>query len=69
MADLWRRWHCNHLSDPADAHSPFAAPVGDLGARGGAYALRVGQTIEKGEALFMRADANEPTPGSDAEQT
>ncbi len=64
MAELWRLWSCEHLADPADAGSGFRAPLADLAAWTGDHAIRVGQTIEKGEALFMRADAAEAAPGT-----
>ena len=62
MAELWRNWNCNHLVDPDDCNSGFVAPLSELAQWGGAYGLKPGQTIEKGEALFMRADAKEPAP-------
>lgn len=65
MADLWRRWGCEHLRDPEDPDSAFRAPLADLAEWGGPYGLKPGQRIEKGEALFMRADPAEgaPEPG------
>lgn len=62
MAELWRNWSCNHLTDPNDANSPFVAPLTELAQWGGPHAIKVGQTIAKGDALFMRADGNEPAP-------
>jgi len=62
MAELWRNWNCNHLTDPNDANSPFVAPLAELAQWGGPHAIKVGQTIAKGDALFMRADGNEPAP-------
>ncbi|MEO0482568.1 MAG: methionine--tRNA ligase [Planctomycetota bacterium] len=63
MADLWRRWHCDHLTDPNDCNSPFKAPLAELARFGdGDYSLKPGQQIEKGDALFMRADAKEAAP-------
>ena len=62
MAGLWRDWGCNHLSDPSDANSAFVAPLHELAAWTGEHSIGVGQKISKGEALFMRADANEPAP-------
>lgn len=62
MAELWRNWNCNHLVDPDDCNSGFVAPLSELVAWGGEYGLKPGQTIEKGAALFMRADAKEPAP-------
>lgn len=66
MAALWRDWNCEHLADPADPDSGFRAPLGELAAWGGAYGLKAGQSIRKGEALFMRADAAEPAPTHEA---
>lgn len=62
MAELWRAWNCNHLNDPNDANSGFVAPLAELAAWGGNHALKPGQTIAKGDALFMRADPKEPAP-------
>lgn len=62
MTELWRNWNCNHLTDPNDANSPFVAPLAELAQWGGPHAIKVGQTIAKGNALFMRADGNEPAP-------
>ncbi|MFI4898205.1 MAG: hypothetical protein ACIARR_10300, partial [Phycisphaerales bacterium JB059] len=64
MAEIWRNWNCNHLNDPADPNSGFVAPLHELAQWGGKYALKPGQKISKGDALFMRADPNEPAPGS-----
>ncbi len=63
-ARLWRDWNCAHLADPDDENSPFVAPLAELSAWGGPYALRVGQAVAKGDPLFMRADPAEPAPGS-----
>ncbi len=65
MAELWRNWNCTHLIDSDDANSGFVAPLSELAKWGGDYSLKPGQTIIKGEALFMRADAKEPAPGSE----
>ena len=62
MAALWRVWGCEHLSDPNDPNSAFVAPLAELARWGGAHSIRPGQTIDKGDALFMRADASEPSP-------
>jgi len=62
MAELWRNWNCNHLIGPDDCNSGFVAPLSELAKWGGEYGLKPGQTIEKGAALFMRADAKEPPP-------
>jgi len=53
MADLWRKWTC--------APAP-SIPLSELARFGGPHALKPGQAIEKGEALFMRADTAEPPP-------
>ncbi len=65
MAELWRNWNCTHLTDPNDPNSGFVAPLSELAKWGGEYSLKPGQKIAKGEALFMRADAKEPAPGSE----
>ena len=62
MADLWRRWNCNHLTNPEDCNSPFVAPLDQLAQWNGPHSLKIGQSITKGEALFMRADPAEPAP-------
>ncbi|RMH10965.1 MAG: methionine--tRNA ligase [Planctomycetota bacterium] len=62
MAELWRRWNCPHLVDPADCNSAFVAPLAELAQWGGRYGLKAGQEIAKGDALFMRADPAEPAP-------
>ncbi len=62
MTELWRNWNCNHLADPNDSNSPFVAPLAELAQWGGPHAIKVGQAIAKGDALFMRADGNEPAP-------
>ena len=63
MADLWRKWNCDHLIDPADHNSGFKAPLAELAQFGdGPYSLKPGQRIDKGEALFMRADPAEAAP-------
>lgn len=64
MAQLWRDWNCNHLSDPSDHASAFVAPLSELARWTGEHSLRVGQTISKGEVMFMRADTKEPAPGT-----
>ncbi|MEZ6319186.1 MAG: hypothetical protein R3B49_10625 [Phycisphaerales bacterium] len=64
MADLWRRWNCDHLTDPNDENSPFKAPLAELAEWGGKFSLKPGQRIEKGDALFMRADPAEPAPSA-----
>mgnify|MGYP003638304269 FL=1 len=66
MAELWNNWNCTHLTDPNDANSPFVAPLAELAQWGGPHSIKVGQTIAKGDALFMRADGNEPAPVAQA---
>ncbi|MBK7403233.1 MAG: methionine--tRNA ligase [Phycisphaerales bacterium] len=63
MAELWRNWNCSPLNDPADPNSGFKAPLAELAEWGGKWSLKPGQKIDKGEALFMRADPKEPAPG------
>lgn len=65
MAQLWRDWNCEHLRDPNDAESGFVAPLAELAQWTGEYSMKVGQRVSKGEVMFMRADTNEPAPGSD----
>jgi methionyl-tRNA synthetase len=56
MADLWRRWNCAPPPGvPLSELATFAHPV---------YGLKPGTPIEKGDALFMRADSAEPPPAS-----
>jgi len=55
MAELWRNWNCA---------PPPGATLEDLCTFGGQHALKPGQAIVKGEALFMRADPDEPKPGA-----
>ena len=62
MAEVWRNWNCDHLNDPGDSDSGFRAPLHELAAWGGRFSLKPGQQIEKGEALFMRADTKEDAP-------
>ncbi len=62
MAQLWKTWNCSPLSNPDDANSGFRASLAELAVFGGAYGLKPGQTISKGEALFMRAKAEDPAP-------
>lgn len=62
MSELWRNWSCNHLVDPDDANSGFVAPLCELAKWGAEHGIKKGQQIAKGDALFMRADANEPAP-------
>ncbi len=53
MAEFWQGWNCA----PADG-----VPLGELATFGGPHALKKGQKITKGEALFMRADPKEDAP-------
>jgi methionyl-tRNA synthetase len=53
MADLWKRWSCVPAA---------GVPLAELAKFGGAHALRAGHAVDKGEALFMRADAAEAAP-------
>jgi len=62
MAELWRNWNCDHLSDPDDANSAFVAPLAELAEWGGAHAIKRGQSIAKGDVLFMRADPKADAP-------
>jgi methionyl-tRNA synthetase len=62
MAQLWSTWNCNHLTDPNDPNSSFVAPLIELAQWNGPHSIKVGQSITKGDALFMRADTNEPAP-------
>jgi len=55
MAELWRNWNCA---------PPPGATLEELCVFGGEHALKPGQQISKGEALFMRADPDEDKPGS-----
>jgi methionyl-tRNA synthetase len=62
MAALWRTWNCSPLVNPSDANSAFKAPLGELAVFGGEYGLKAGHQIAKGDALFMRAKAEDPAP-------
>lgn len=62
MAELWRRWSCNHLNDPGDPDSGFVAPLEELARWGGPHSLKPGTRIEKGDPLFMRIIPDEPAP-------
>lgn len=65
MAQLWKTWNCSPLNDPDDINSGFKAPLADLAIFGGPHALKPGQSIAKGEPLFMRAKAEDPAPQSE----
>ena len=65
MAELWRNWSCAHLNDPNDADSGFVAPLAQLALWAGPHGLKPGQSIVKGDPLFMRADAKDPAPGTE----
>lgn len=62
MAQLWTAWNCTHLTDPANPNSAFVAPLADLVQWNGPHSIKIGQSITKGDALFMRADTKEPAP-------
>jgi methionyl-tRNA synthetase len=62
MAQLWKTWNCSPVLNPDDPNSGFKAPLAALAVFGGDHALKPGQTIAKGEALFMRAKAEDPAP-------
>jgi len=62
MAELWRRWNCEHLTDGFDANSAFVAPLTELAKWAGPHGLKDGQEIEVGEPLFMRADGKLDAP-------
>jgi len=66
MAELWRAWDCSPLNDPNDPDSGFKAPLSELTTWAHPdWGIRLGQTIRKGDNLFMRADPKEPAPGSE----
>lgn len=63
MAELWRRWGCDHLTDPSNPDSAFKAPLAELAQFGtGRFSLKPGQKIAKGDPLFMRADTKLDAP-------
>jgi methionyl-tRNA synthetase len=63
MAELWRTWDCSPLNDPGDPDSGFKAPLAELATWSHeTWGIRVGQTIRKGDALFMRADVKDDPP-------
>lgn len=53
MAQVWQAWNCT----PRDN-----VPLAELCEFAGKHALKPGQTIAKGEVLFMRADTAEAAP-------
>jgi methionyl-tRNA synthetase len=53
MAQVWQSWNCT---------PPAGASLAELCEFGGKFALKPGQTIAKGEVLFMRADSAEAAP-------
>ncbi len=53
MAQVWQSWNCTPLA---------GASLAELCEFGGKFALKPGQTIAKGEVLFMRADTAEAAP-------
>ncbi len=53
MAKVWQSWNCT---------PPHGASLAELCEFGGKFALKPGQTIAKGEVLFMRADTAEAAP-------
>jgi methionyl-tRNA synthetase len=59
MGEVWARWGCE---------PPAGVALSELAAWGGAHSLNAGQPIEKGEPLFMRADAADPPPQAIADQ-
>ncbi len=63
-AEVWRNWNVAVLADPRDANARFVAPLAELAAWGGAHSMREGHVLEKGDALFLRADPTEPAPAS-----
>ncbi len=62
MAQLWKTWNCSPLNNPDDINSGFKAPLAELALFGGPHALKPGQSIAKGDPLFMRAKAEDPAP-------
>ncbi|MFG0306409.1 MAG: hypothetical protein ACF8Q5_09375 [Phycisphaerales bacterium JB040] len=62
MAEPWRNWNCRHLNNPADPNSGFVAPLEDLARWGGDYSLRPGQSLAKGDILFLTQRDELPAP-------
>ena len=58
------------LGLPVDAVTPassaLVAPLSELAQWMGPHSIKAGQSITKGDALFMRADTNEPAPEATA---
>jgi methionyl-tRNA synthetase len=52
--EVWSQWNC----------VPAVAPLEELAKFGGAFGLKPGSVIRKGEALFMRADPAEAAPAA-----
>ena len=63
-AELWRSWNCSPLNDPNDPESGFVAPLAELARWNGPHSLKPGQRLDKGEALFLRADPAEDPPAA-----
>lgn len=55
MAELWRRWRCA---------PPGGVPLAELAQFAGAHGLKAGAPLEKGDPLFMRAEASDPAPNA-----
>jgi len=62
MASLWQSWGCSPLCDPSNPDSGFDAPLDELCAWMGDFSIQPGEPLDKGEALFMRADPDQPAP-------
>ncbi|MBO6512956.1 MAG: methionine--tRNA ligase [Phycisphaerales bacterium] len=62
MTELWNAWNCEHLTDQSNPNSAFVAPLSELAQWNSTHSIKQGQSITKGDPLFMRADANEPAP-------
>ena len=54
--------HINSFMDIAYGMAATCVPLAELAKFGGAYSLKAGQAIAKGEPLFMRADGKLPEP-------
>ena len=54
IPEFWKAWDC----------APKAGvPLADLAVFGGKHALKPGQSVGKGEILYMRADTKDAPPG------